>query len=183
MSPDISAAEIRTPNSGHAPEIDDRPSFDNWLLAMAQTSSLRSRDPSTKVGAVIVRPDKSIASLGYNGFPRGMEDRPEWYADRSEKYGRIVHAEMNALLSLKESARGMTLAMTHPPCGDCAKHIAAAGIARVIWRHCPQIAARFNTRRSEDILRDSGVEITILGDGEAILDGAAGNLGSEEKAT
>lgn len=139
-----------------------RPEFSEWLLAMAAAAALRSRDPSTKVGAVIVRPDKSVAAIGYNGFPRGMEDREDWYEDRSEKYDRVIHAEMNALLSMKEHAAGTTVAVTHPPCKDCAKHLAAAGVAKVIWRHCPEIEARFDTRRSEQLLAESGVAIEIL---------------------
>lgn len=141
---------------------DKRPSLSQWLIDMAFSASMRSRDPSTKVGAVIIRQDKSVAAIGYNGFPRGMEDRPEWYEDRSEKYDRVIHAEMNALLSMKEHAAGTIVAITHPPCKDCAKHLAAAGVAKVIWQHCPGIEARFDTRRSEEILRDSGIEIEIL---------------------
>jgi dCMP deaminase len=136
--------------------------FDDWLVEMAKAASLRARDPSTKVGAVVVRPDKSVAAIGYNWFPRSMEDRDDWYADRSEKYDRVIHAEMNALLSMKEHARGCTVAITHPPCKDCAKHLAAAGIKKVVWRHCPEIEARFDTTRSQEILKDSGVESVIL---------------------
>ena len=139
-----------------------RASFSDWLLGIAAAAATRSRDPSTQVGAVIVRPDKSVAAVGYNGFPRGMEDRPEWYEERAEKYDRVIHAEMNALMSMKEHAAGCTIAITHPPCKDCAKHIAAAGITRVVWQHCPGIAARFDTSRSEQILRESGVDIEIV---------------------
>lgn len=106
-----------SPKTGRADALvpDGRPRFSEWLVLMAEAASLRSRDPSTKVGAVIVRPDKSVAAVGYNGFPRGMEDRSAWYADRAEKYDRVIHAEMNALLSMKENAAGTTVAVTHPP--------------------------------------------------------------------
>jgi dCMP deaminase len=81
----------------------------NWrtrYLDLAAVVASWSRDPSTKVGAVIVRPDKTIASVGYNGFPRQMRDTPERYADREEKYSRIIHAEVNALLHARESVTG-----------------------------------------------------------------------------
>ena len=54
-----------------APLPDTRPSFSAWLVAMAEAASMRSRDPSTKVGAVIVRPDKSVAAVGYNAAATG----------------------------------------------------------------------------------------------------------------
>lgn len=139
-----------------------RAGFSDWLLGIAAAAARRSRDPSTQVGAVVVRADKSVAAVGYNGFPRGMEDRPEWYEDRSEKYERVIHAEMNALMSMKEHAAGCTMAVTHPPCKDCAKHIAAAGIVKVVWQHCPGIAARFDIGRSIQLLRESGVGIEIV---------------------
>lgn len=111
---------------------------------------------------MIVRPDRSVAAVGYNGFPPGVEDRPEWHEERSEKYDRVIHAEMNALVSMKEHAAGTTIAITHPPCKDCAKDLAAAGVARVIRHHCPGIAARFDTSRSEQILRESGIVFKII---------------------
>lgn len=141
-----------------------RPGFDEWALDMAAAVAKRSRDPSTKVGAVIIRPDKSVASVGYNGFPRGMEDREEWYTDRDEKYDRVVHAEMNALLSSKENVAGMTMYVTAPCCKDCAKHIAAAGIKRVVWAQPNEAFLqrwRKGLERAIEVLAHSGVEMPV----------------------
>ena len=64
---------------------------------MAQYVSTASKDPSTKCGGVIVRPDKSIVSVGFNGFPKVGEDRPEWLDAREEKYKRMVHSDLKAI--------------------------------------------------------------------------------------
>ena len=91
-----------------------------------------SKDPSTKVGAVIVRPDRTIASVGYNGFPRGVEDV---YTTRDAKLLRTVHAEANAILAAQESLRGYTLYVTPlHPCANCAAFIIQSGIKEVHYR-------------------------------------------------
>ena len=107
--------------------------WDQRFLDLAIQVSTWSKDPSTQVGAVIVRPDKTVASLGFNGFPRGLSDAPELYADRETKLARTVHAEMNAILSAHEPVRGHTLYCSHPVCVGCAPHIIQAGISRVVW--------------------------------------------------
>lgn len=139
-----------------------RPGFDEWALELAIAVSKRSRDPSTKVGAVIIRNDKTICSLGYNGFPRTMEDKEEWWTDRIEKYSRVIHGEMNALLNAKESVLGMTLYCTHPCCEHCAKHIIAAGITRVVFGTSAGIRERFNIEASLKMFEECGVNVTEL---------------------
>jgi dCMP deaminase len=86
-----------------------------------------------------------------------MDDKPEWWETREEKYSRVIHAEMNALLNYKEPVTGMTLYITHPPCENCAKHVAAAGIERVVFRVNEEINKRWNTAKSEEIFCDCGV--------------------------
>lgn len=91
-----------------------------------------SKDPSTQVGAVIVRPDRTIASVGYNGFPRGVSDDPDVLENRPAKYLRMVHAEANAILSAREPLHGCTLYVTPlHPCANCAGLIIQAGIVSV----------------------------------------------------
>ncbi|TFH10732.1 MAG: hypothetical protein E4H14_01950 [Candidatus Thorarchaeota archaeon] len=108
--------------------------WDIWYLGMAKYVSTKSRDPSTKTGAVIVRPNKSVASVGFNGFPQGMSDDPALYDNREEKYSRIVHCEMNALMfSVDANHSGYTL-YTHPfiSCDRCFVHMIQAGITRFV---------------------------------------------------
>lgn len=101
-------------------------------MRLAATAASMSRDPSTQVGAVIVRPDKTIASTGFNGFPRGVDDSPARYEDRDLKYRLVVHAELNAIVSARTPLDGCVLYATLQPCCECAKAIVQAGIAAVV---------------------------------------------------
>jgi dCMP deaminase len=107
--------------------------WDIRFLQLAALAASWSKDPSTKVGAVITRPDRTIASVGFNGFPRGVVDSAERYADRELKYKMIVHAEMNAILTAREPLHGYTL-FTWPfmPCACCAGAVIQSGIKRVV---------------------------------------------------
>jgi dCMP deaminase len=103
--------------------------WDIRFLQMARLVSTFSKDPSTQTGAVIVRPDRTVCSVGFNGFPMDMPDKPEWYNDREEKYSRIIHCEMNALLHAREPVKGYTLYNWAAACCDrCVVHMVQAGI-------------------------------------------------------
>lgn len=111
--------------------------WDRRFLELARHISTWSKDPSTQVGAVIVRPDRTVASVGFNGFPRGMCDDPKIYEDRNTKLKRVVHAEMNAILNAAEPVKGYTI-YVYPPfplvcsCSRCTVHIIQAGISRIV---------------------------------------------------
>jgi dCMP deaminase len=108
--------------------------WDKRFLKLAEHVATWSKDPSTKVGAVIIRPDNTVASVGYNGFPRHIWDDETDYQDRETKLLKIIHAEVNAILNAKEPLKGYTL-YTYPlpfVCVDCAKHIIQAGITTVV---------------------------------------------------
>jgi dCMP deaminase len=108
--------------------------WDDYFIRIANVTSLKSKDPSTQVGAVIVRPDRTIVAVGYNGFPRGVADTPERLNDRPTKYSLIIHAEMNAILSARESLNGYTLyTVPFMPCDRCFVHVIQAGIKRVVF--------------------------------------------------
>lgn len=103
------------------------------FMLLAEHISFWSKDPSTQVGAVLVRKNRTIAAMGYNGFPRGIEDHRDLLHDRVAKYSRTVHAEMNAILSAGESVKGCALYL-YPfmPCDRCAVHVIQSGIAKVV---------------------------------------------------
>ncbi len=107
--------------------------WDRRFLRLAEFwASECSKDPSTKVGAVIVRPDQTIASMGFNGFARGVLD-DERLDNRELKYPRIVHAEVNAIVNSAERLNGCTLYVYPlPPCLPCASICIQAGISRVV---------------------------------------------------
>lgn len=106
--------------------------WDFRFLELATLVASWSKDPSTKVGAVIVRPDRTVASVGFNGFARGVADLPIRLEDRTLKYPLTIHAEENAILSAHERVAGHWLYSSMLPCGPCASRIAQAGIARVV---------------------------------------------------
>jgi dCMP deaminase len=105
------------------------------FIKLAEEVSTWSKDPSSQVGAVIVRPDRTIASIGFNGFPRGVDDGHERIANRDTKLLFTIHAEMNAILSAKEPLNGYSLFVwPFQPCAHCAASIIQAGIKDV---YCP----------------------------------------------
>jgi dCMP deaminase len=108
------------------------PLNDHGFLRDAFNAAKHSKDPSTQVGCVIIRPDRTKASEGFNGFPRGVKDLPARYEDRQVKYALVVHAEQNAIVTAREPLHGYTLYCTHYPCNECAKLIIQAGIKRVV---------------------------------------------------
>ncbi len=140
--------------------------WDSWFLALAMQVSTASKDPSTKVGAVIARPDKTVASVGYNGFPRGLADTPSRYDDRETKYGLIVHGEMNAILSAHGSVKGCTLYTTpFAPCERCAVMVIQSGITRVVAPTLPDhLAERWadSLAKSAALFEEASVEFNLL---------------------
>lgn len=107
--------------------------WDFKFLDLAKLTAAHSNDPSTKTGAVIVRPDRTVCAAGYNHFPWGMEETPELMANREEKYSRIVHCEINALIDTRESLAGYTL-YTWPflSCERCCVQMLQAGITTFV---------------------------------------------------
>jgi len=118
----------------------DQSYWDNWFLGLAQYIATASKDPSTKVGAVIVDANRRVISVGYNGFARGVDDSPERLNDREVKYDLTVHAEKNAILFAQEDLAGCTVyTWPFPPCAPCAAMIVQSGITRVVapnMAHC-----------------------------------------------
>lgn len=136
--------------------------WDKRFLEMAQLVSTYSKDPSTQTGAVIVRPDKTVASIGYNGFPKQIEDDYR-LSVREEKYELIVHCEMNAVLNTREDLRGCTL-YTWPflSCTRCAVHMLTAGITRFVAPKIPEdLVERWGAalEKTKEIFEEAGVEV------------------------
>lgn len=131
--------------------------WDDRFIGLAEHIAGWSKDPSTKVGSVIVRPDKTIASVGFNGFPRGVRD-DERLTDRDEKYPIIVHAEANAIVHAREPLHGHSIYVwPMPPCAPCAALIIQAGIKNV-YAPLPDIRWEDSCYRGMKILWEAGVE-------------------------
>lgn len=103
--------------------------WENYALELALVASKRSEDPYLKVGACALRLDNSVAGLGYNGAPPGIEI--DW-SDRDDRRKRVVHAEVNALRYTKPGESKL-LACTHLPCNECLRMVASYGIKKIIY--------------------------------------------------
>ncbi|MBQ6733734.1 MAG: dCMP deaminase family protein [Lachnospiraceae bacterium] len=118
---------------------DDYISWDEYFMSVAMLTGLRSKDPSTQVGACIVSRDNKILSMGYNGLPRGCSDEEfPWERDSEDeletKYPYVVHSELNAILNYRGgSLDGAKIYVSLFPCNECAKAIIQAGIRTVIF--------------------------------------------------
>lgn len=151
-----------------------RTDWNTRFMALAEFVATWSKDPSTQVGAVIIDERRNVCGLGYNGFPRGVEDTAERYQDRETKYAMIVHSEANAILNAERSVRGGVLYCTKFPCTACAKLIIQAGIKRVITPEISETNAMDirwakDTLISQLMLFEAGVITRYLVDGELRL--------------
>ncbi|MDD3392109.1 MAG: dCMP deaminase family protein [Bacilli bacterium] len=115
-------------------------SWDEYFIALAKLSAMRSKDPSTRVGACIVGEDKRILSIGYNGAPNGFSDDDfSWNREGdflNTKYAYVCHAELNAILNYHGSRKDLEKATIYVdlfPCNECAKAIIQSGIKEVVY--------------------------------------------------
>lgn len=106
--------------------------WDERFLKLAQHVADWSKDPSTKIGCVIVNTNRIVVGMGYNGFPRGVHDTPERYNHRPTKYKIVQHAEANAIFNSIGPVIGCTAYTTHRPCCVCTGALIQAGISHVI---------------------------------------------------
>jgi dCMP deaminase len=135
--------------------------WDARFLEMAILVSKWSKDPSTKVGAVITR-GKFVVSLGFNGHPAGVADSAERLEIRENKYRTIIHAEINAILSAGKPLQGCTLYVwPFMPCSQCASIIIQSGIRRVVT--VPSDSERWaeSFQCTEQLFREAGVELVM----------------------
>jgi dCMP deaminase len=109
--------------------------WDQRYMDLAKHIANWSKDRSTKVGCVIVGPDNEVRSIGFNGFPRGVDDEVEERHERPAKYTWTEHAERNAIYSAARvgvSLKGCTMYLPWFPCMDCARAMVQAGIAELV---------------------------------------------------
>jgi dCMP deaminase len=105
------------------------------FIPVAEAMAGLSKDPRTKVGAIVIDDDGNILSTGWNSFPRGVDDDPVRYADREVKNRLVSHAESNCVSQAARNGvrlKGSSIIVTELfPCSNCAKLIIQAGIRRV----------------------------------------------------
>lgn len=147
--------------------------WDEYFLQMALVSARMSKDPSTKVGAVLVRKN-TVLSTGFNGFPRGVHDTYERLNDRTQKLEIVVHAEMNAVLAaarMGTAIDGSTIYVAAtdgtqeiwggPPCVRCAVECMQAGVVEyVAWPGKPALMTRWgeSIAHAKRLIAEAGLE-------------------------
>ena len=138
--------------------------WDQRFLNLAKHISQWSKDPSTKVGCVVVGPDREIRSTGFNGLPRGIEDNDERLNNREIKYPLICHAEENAIMHAARigiSLKDCTAYVTWPPCTRCARSLVQAGVSTIIYPKNIEIPDRWmdDFNLSLNMLKEAKIDI------------------------
>lgn len=141
-------------------------SWDEYFMGLAVLSAMRSKDPSTQVGACIVNTNKKIVGIGYNGFPIGCDDDElpwertgDWL---DTKYPYVCHAELNAILnSVSRDLIDCTIYVGLFPCNECAKAIIQSGIRNVVYLSDKYVNSD-NTIASKKMFDASGVKYRKL---------------------
>ena len=140
-----------------------------------------SKDPSTKVGAVFIYPKTlHILSVGYNGMPRGVNEKLAERWERPLKYKLTEHAERNAIYNAAMSGTSLTDSICIAsmfPCADCARGIIQSGCRMVISLKLEESGNADRLERwrpdwelSMMMLREAGVELMFLSKHEIIVD-------------
>jgi dCMP deaminase len=166
--------------------------WDEMFIEMAMLVAKKSKDPSTKVGCVIVGDDNAVLSTGFNGFPRGVREElnfeerfpladpmfakcfpkldPERW-DRPQKYSWIEHAERNAIFNA--ARHGIMLAGARAylnwephPCADCSRALIQSGIVEIIGPDIPFGGAgngtHYDTSLADEMCGEAGVKIRTI---------------------
>lgn len=179
-------AKVRAAREAEAPQAEGAPMtaptraavrWDAHFLRLALEHARMSKDPSTKVGALIVGPDREIRATGFNGLPRGIADTPERLNDRETKLELVVHAEMNAVCNAARvgvAVKGCTMYLSAtdasglvwggPPCVRCAVEVMQAGITTIVSRPFKDVPSRWrdSIEKARALLVEAGIEYREL---------------------
>lgn len=144
-------------------------SWDHRFMDLAKHVGGWSKDRSTKVGCVVVGPDREVRSIGYNGFPRGIDDDVESRHGRPNKYAWTEHAERNAIYSAARIGvplRGCMMYLPWFPCVDCARAIVQAGLVELVAVEPDLLHAQWGEqfKLALDLLNESGVKLRWYSD-------------------
>jgi dCMP deaminase len=149
--------------------VDRSTKWDVRFLELAKHIAQWSKDPSTKVGAVIADQQNIVIGTGYNGFPRGVKDDSSRLLDRPTKYRMVVHAEVNAILLAGPRARGASIYVwptlgVPNICNECAKFAVQAGIVEVVGYAPDEETARWaeSIECARQMLLEAGVNFRTV---------------------
>lgn len=146
----------------------NRKSWDEFYLDMADVISERSKDRSAKIGALLVK-DNAVISMGYNGFPRGVDDDVESRHERPAKYSYTEHGERNSIYNAARhgiSTFGSTMYTQGVPCADCARAVIQAGCSKLVarWQANETVFPAWveSCAKGREMLEEAGVEVVVI---------------------
>ena len=138
--------------------------YDDLFMTMVYLVAMKSKDESTHIGAVIVGPDNEVRSVGFNSFPRGINDDVLNRQERPEKYFWMAHAERNSIDNAARvgiPVKGCRIYTNGVPCTGCAVGVINAGIAEVIvdkvWNDCNYNQWKEQAVRSIQMFEEAGI--------------------------
>lgn len=136
------------------------PNWDEYFMNLAIEASKRSKDPSTKIGSIIVDQNRVIRGIGYNGFPRNVLDTPERWNDKYDKLDYVVHGELNAILNSSGYLDGCTIYIWPLfSCNNCAKAVIQSGITRVVAPSPDEIRAGSKYPIALEMYAEAGIVV------------------------
>ena len=141
-------------------------------MNVAKTVAQKSKDPSTKVGCVIVTKDNKPISFGFNGFIAGCDEQYMTY-ERPAKYMLTIHAEMNALIFAERTLKDCKIYITHASCENCLKHLIQAGIREIYYDILDTKGKMMDEQRKDAIsriIKSTGVIYRNFNTGKDFLD-------------
>lgn len=148
--------------------------WNEYFMSLVYLTALRSKDKSTKIGAIVVNDSNCIISTGYNSFPRGINDDKQERQERPEKYYWMSHGEENCISNAARNGISLhnCIMYTHGiPCMNCAKLIVQSGIKKVIVHEQWEKVRRGNmdefswdehSYRTNELFKEAGVELEII---------------------
>ena len=108
--------------------------WDEYFMQIAEAVALKSKDPSSKMGCVIVDQNKRVVSLGYNGLVQNSNEKKLTLSERPMKYHFAIHSEMNVIIFSHQDLTGCTIYNRVATCDNCLKYCLQAGIKRFVYR-------------------------------------------------
>lgn len=133
------------------------------FIDLAKTVSSWSKDPAKKIGAVIVNNENKVVSMGFNGFPRSIQDTEDRLNNKDFKRAICLHAEENAILCAKQDLKGCSIYIYGlPPCAHCAAMIIQSGIKDVFYRIPEEYKVSNYWKDNLEIAKEIFYEASIL---------------------
>lgn len=142
--------------------VDKQREWDEYFMKIAEAVATKSKDPSSKMGCVIVDANKRVVSLGYNGMLQGADESKMTLSERPMKYYFAIHSEMNAILFAHQDLTGCTVYNRVATCENCLKYCLQAGIKRFVYKELRVHSHSTNPKKSMTNVETDEAVIRLL---------------------